>query len=140
MTPEQLLIPRYKVIADYPGSDFKVGQIIELENEITGEFSSVWNYNIYGPSPWVYSQSDFDTYPAIFRRMNWAEERKPEDLPEYVLATVDSEYPYNRGLIVKTDDILQHWKRIEFEHLAKMIGDCFEPSTEEEYLAQQKQP
>ena len=31
MTTEDLLKPRYKVIADYPGTEFKIGQVIEME-------------------------------------------------------------------------------------------------------------
>lgn len=31
LTPEQLLQPRYEVIADYPNSPFKVGQIISFK-------------------------------------------------------------------------------------------------------------
>ena len=90
MTPEELLIPRYKVIADYPDSPFGIGEVLELTLQhkvgthlypayhITDDDGNI--KNIVG-EVWM------EDYPAIFRRMNWIEEREIKDLPEFVKTT-----------------------------------------------------
>jgi hypothetical protein len=67
MTPEDLLKPRYKVIADYPGCRWEVGHIIEMKRVATSV-----------------DDKYFDNYPHLFQPLKWYEERKPEDMPEYV--------------------------------------------------------
>lgn len=57
MTTEELLQPRYELIADYPGCSF-------LMNEIISTYSPGW----------------FDHYPHLFRKLNWWEYRDEEDL------------------------------------------------------------
>ncbi len=79
MTPQELLIPRVEVIANYPNSPFKVGQIIQYSpvgyafpvDELTG---------IHNTIPTV----DIETCPAIFKPCKWWEKRKIEDMPEYI--------------------------------------------------------
>jgi hypothetical protein len=84
MTVEQLLKPRYKVIADYPGSQWKVNQVIEKTKYMNGR------WYVKG------SLHDPDDYPAIFSRLEWWQERKLEDMPEYV------RYAEN-GMVAKVD-------------------------------------
>ena len=69
LTPEELMQPRYEVIADYPGSEdeYEVGQIKQKLAE---------NYCKY-----------LDKYPHIFRRLNWWEHRTQDQMPEYVKLT-----------------------------------------------------
>lgn len=62
MTTEELLKPRYKVIAEYPQSYLKVGDIFEADN-VTKFMAN---------------------YPHLFKPLAWWEERKVEDMPEYV--------------------------------------------------------
>ncbi len=57
-----LLAPRYEIIADYPDSEYKIGQII-----------SGFDFPI-----------NKDSFPAIFRKLQWWEHRKPEEMPEYI--------------------------------------------------------
>lgn len=52
MTKEELLKPRYKVIADYPGCNVEVGRVFESE---VGEY--------------------YDKFPANFRRLEWWQDR-----------------------------------------------------------------
>jgi len=68
MKTEDLLKPRYKVIADYPNCPFKVGNIYD-EDCFEPE---VWKSNL------------LSRYPHIFRLLQWWEDRLPEDLPLYV--------------------------------------------------------
>lgn len=82
MTVEDLLKPRYKVIADFPMSICKVGEILEPQGKyfpvIEGGY---WNIEIY-------------KYPHLFKKLEWWEEREESDMPEYV--KVIAEVPYWR--------------------------------------------
>lgn len=66
MTAEELLRPRFKVIADYPESMFDIGKIEECAEAHHGCVT------FYGK------------YPAIFKRLDWWEERAEGDMPEYL--------------------------------------------------------
>lgn len=52
------------MIADYPKSTFSVGE----------------NY----PAEEIRSQSFYNQYPHLFRKLEWWEERKPEEMPTHV--------------------------------------------------------
>ena len=81
MTKEQLLKPRWKVIADYPGALHNVGYIIQAyENGVA--------YLVEGDS---YSMNDF---PALFKRLKWHEDRELSDMPEYVKSTLNNDHVY----------------------------------------------
>jgi len=69
MTTEELLKPRYKVIADYPNSVHKIGSIILTED--------------YAPFDRIKYYRCAD-YHHLFRKLEWWEDRKPENMPEYV--------------------------------------------------------
>lgn len=77
---EQLLRPRYKVIADYPGIEdygWKLHEII---------------------SPQYYTEKTVgfcSKYPHLFRKLQWWEERKPEEIPQYV-KTSDSVFKVDK--------------------------------------------
>jgi len=57
-----LLEPRYIVVAEYPGSKRKVGDIIN--------------------NPTL--KTTYEQYPHLFRKMKWWEDRLPQKFPEYV--------------------------------------------------------
>lgn len=78
MTPEELLMPRYKVIADYPNSPFS--GILTLKKYWDGV-----KYEWYGHDG-LYSEYDsfFKGYPHLFKPLEWWEEREIEDMPKYV--------------------------------------------------------
>ena len=82
MTVEELLMPRYKVIADYPGMDdsYEIGEV--LKPAYTGIV---------------------DAYPHLFRKLNWWEERKVEDMPEYVKVIANG-CSFNAGTILKANN------------------------------------
>lgn len=72
MTPEELMKPRYKVIADYPKSIYLIGNIINA-----GTTSEDCIYcDREGPR--------MRHYPHLFKKLEWWEERKIEEMPEYV--------------------------------------------------------
>lgn len=61
----RLMIPRYEVIADYPGmTNRKTGDIILFTD-------ALW-------------QSELPQYPHLFRKLQWWHHRKPNELPAYI--------------------------------------------------------
>ena len=69
MKAEKLLAPRFEVIANYPMQNKEIGDIFETyENGI--------NY--------IVNSEKFDVreYPHLFKRLNWWEHRKKEDMPK----------------------------------------------------------
>ncbi len=129
MTTEELLKPRRKVIAPYPGSPFKVGDILYWHR--TGE-SGFGNDGFYSRSSHyeivvtLYPPGEIDTMPHLFKKLEWWEERKTEDMPEYV-KTHDKK-------VFKA----HHWD--ETASLAWIEDECFDiycdrclPATEQEY-------
>lgn len=127
MTTEELMKPRYKVIADWPNrKDFNVGQIITV-----GE---AWNpgYLMYSiedcQGKREYLQDFFDQYPHLFQRLEWWHDR--EEVPQYV------KFIANKSKVAKLLK-LYHRDMVDIEHDGKTI-DCldmelFLPATLEEY-------
>jgi hypothetical protein len=117
---EDLLKPRYKVIADYPGNDTPVGTI--HDNEFTVRFH----------------EKTLNSYPHLFKKLEWWEERKESEMPEYVKSkNADKNFYYKiikwdmvgyiTGYITETQVCnLSIWKP-EFNYY---------PCTESEYLNQ----
>jgi len=60
---EQLLKPRFKIIADYPGNVREIGSI----------------------STEIHTAEYFRKFPSNFRELQWWEEREVSEMPEYVI-------------------------------------------------------
>lgn len=79
MNAEELLKPRFEVIADYPYCPVKVNEQLEKVTETlfivskTGENANVWHL------------SEIEKMPHIFRKMNWWEKRNIEDMPKRLI-------------------------------------------------------
>jgi hypothetical protein len=145
LSKEEILKPRYKVIADYPSQAFEMGNII------------------IGTSAYLVKGEGFcnsgymQEYPHLFKKLEWWEERKIEDLPEYVKVVNSGcsicgvfkpiaygNYPdegYNYGnenepyaLILVLDNTGTH----DEEEISMHLDNCV-PSTREEY-EQYQQP
>lgn len=79
MSIEEMLRPRYKVMSDYPTSRmyFEVGDVLTtdysqgIERVIGGKDASM-------------SPLTVKSYPHIFKLLQWWEDRKLEDMPEYI--------------------------------------------------------
>ena len=80
LSVEDLMQPRYKVIKMWPdmgpGGYFE-GQIITLSGSSNRQYYAVINGND------VYD-AFFDTFPHLFKKLEWWEERKAEEMPKYV--------------------------------------------------------
>lgn len=101
MTTEELLKPRYKVIADYPGSQYSAGDIL-----------TVIGTELYTKG----SIEFFEQYPHLFKSLQWWEDRKPEDMPEYVKIV---ERPWFVDKKLNIGDIAKIHK-----HFTNSLGDC----------------
>lgn len=137
MTTEELLKPRWKVIADYPKSTFNIEDILINNSEQDEREYISWEHDgkdVYYP----------DDYPTIFKRLNWWEERDIEDLPKYI-KKIDTEAVYkvlwNRykyppkcvGIWFNREgiDVCFDGQDQDFSLL-----NIYKPATEQEYLNQ----
>lgn len=80
MTAKELLIPRYKVIADYPNNDVNpVGNIINCTQ----------------------LPNDFDEYPHLFKKLEWWQERDLKDMPTHIKHKYTDEDEYHLSVVEK---------------------------------------
>jgi hypothetical protein len=76
MKAEDLMKPRFEIIADFPNNDFgKVGEILDRD------WCKYIEDNEEGGVEW--SISDF---PHLFRKLNWWEHREVEDMPTRLIS------------------------------------------------------
>lgn len=73
MKAEELMKPRFEVIADYPSNQNPIGTVLECPN-YDHDFTKKY---------WIESN---EKYPHLFRKLNWWEHRKVEDMPQKVKA------------------------------------------------------
>lgn len=122
MERDELMKPRYKVIAEWPGQEeIQVGEILHgIAKEI---------------GPIVFR---LDAFPHLFRKLEWWEERKPEDMPEYVndedenkifkVSFIMQEYRGRQQMVIIFPDERPY-------HVNDNVMPLYEPATEAEYLA-----
>jgi hypothetical protein len=128
---EKLLLPRYKVIADYPNTEFEIGEVIHSDQY--GEFNVYTDTGKWRLAP--------DAYPAIFRRLEWWEERSPDEMPGYVKADDGQVYKikdwdnFSAPYVFVDDDI--HVGFIKGCEYTPLYGG-FLPATLEQYQTQNK--
>lgn len=114
----ELLKPRFKVIADFPDSDYKVWNIEDRD----------WTKYVNGEDETdgvLWRISDF---PHLFKKLEWWEERSQEEMPKYIKSI--------HGKIC--DEVLQYdFKNFgvyikSFNSISADIRN-FIPATEQEY-------
>ncbi len=85
---EDLMKPRYKVVADYPQSNYKVGTIIEFQDEKQSWFTGTldWVSKPYSNGGYtaIVCIKQFEPYPHIFKPLEWWEERSESEVPLFV--------------------------------------------------------
>jgi len=134
MTTEDLLKPRYKVIADYPESCFKIEEILQPTNT-----NGVDDYYYY---PREYRCNEIsislNRYPNIFKKLEWWEDRSIEVLRSVKFVKVIEYQGYWRvGDIVPSKFVYQEDK--PFGYNLGQWNDHFHPvykilpSTQQEY-------
>lgn len=136
MSVEELLKPRYEVIADYPNNIFFVGQLIILDCVKSGK--PCFDFAAFDGMEF-YHESFFNEFPNLFKKMNWWEKRTLDELMSilYVRITVYTGY-WVVGDIVKVTDYKVDTKRKKLEgyildSTQYSIPERCEPATLEEF-------
>ena len=120
MTIEELLIPRYEVIADYPNNTFgKIGDIITLQSFESEDDFYDWELN---------------KYPHLFRSLHWSEKREISDLPLFVKTTYNGTTNKVDKYDFKTDTIYTEYPEGICKFSLKAYLSARVPATLEEYL------
>lgn len=119
MTVKELLIPRFQLIAKYPQCPYRMGDILVFEHDHNGEPLCLDRA--------VFTESAMKEFSANFRKMEWWEERKDEELPKYVRSN-------NTGLVYE----IEHYDTADKTAVRKGNGlpiylTTTTPSTEEEF-------
>lgn len=97
----KLMQPRFKVIADYPESPFEINSIFTADDyKLTEESSFV--------------DIEFREYPHLFRELQWWEDRKEDEMPEYV-KVIDVSYLPQSNTVFK----IIRW---EIDEIGQMKG------------------
>jgi hypothetical protein len=79
LSVEELLRPRIKCMIRYPDSPFPVGAILEQDFEE----QNIYHYHDSLKRHWTLE--DPQLYPEVFKEMEWWEDRKVDEMPEYVI-------------------------------------------------------
>lgn len=112
---EQLLVPRRRVMIDYPDSPYEVGDILFCN------LGTLW----------------YDKYPAIFKRLEWYEERSEDEMPKYVSYISLSKKERFYGNVKTSDDNFQRARTfVEFkgiDMIKSWYGNTVLPATQAEY-------
>lgn len=125
-----LLIPRYEVISDWPGrKDFVVGEVVTLDKPFSPQYQMYEIVDCQGPRKYI--NSFFDMFPLQFKRLEWYEKRKIDEMPEYVKYWDTSLYvPVDRVCKFSDAPFNDTWTSTNFQ-----------PATKEEYETyKSKQP
>jgi len=119
MSVEELMKPRYKVIADYPANSEPIGFIYEGNN-----WSKRWH-------------EVMDKMPHLFRKLEWWQQRHQYELPIFVklnpessITTIDNDnivYKVNKYLFEPGDIWIKQDSGTEI-HISHLL-----PATEKEY-------
>jgi hypothetical protein len=123
MTPSQLLIPRYKVIAPDTSGLFRIGDML-----VQAKFNPKYYENVNQPN--MPLLSNLENFPHLFQPLHWSAERQESDLPEYVKdedgKVYKLEYREKQYRIVGDERDMTEWLDIYF-------GSHISPGTPEEF-------
>ena len=138
-----LLKPRYKVIADYPGNAYKLGDIITFVQDGCSELIANYSSVNGDRTRLMVAKKEFDKSPHLFKKLHWADERPVEQMPMYIKGRervyevtgwskdiIGHFYPKNKVEVLIKDDS-ENFSNIEW-HFFK---DQFIPVTPADYEA-----
>lgn len=89
-----LMRPRYKVIADYPGNGRAIG---EIYYHVAGDAFGIKDIPLF-----MYDR-DLEKYPHLFKKLQWWEDRKPEEMPKYVTCVYKDFIVYKIGQVIEVE-------------------------------------
>lgn len=82
-TVEYLLMPRYKVVTDWPGrKDFVVGEVITLDKDFSPQYKKYEITDCQGTRSYI--TSFFEMFPLQFKKLEWWEGREVSEMPDYL--------------------------------------------------------
>ena len=124
LLPAALMMPRVKQIINYPRQGHEKGHIYQKDETDEGWSNSEW-------LEW------YQLYPEVFRIMEWWEERKVEEMPEYIKYI---RFDNNEKKVINATD----WRiekdgkytfKSDNEFFSLSVNDEDLPATESEYLS-----
>lgn len=90
MTAEELMKPRFEVVADYPNSPYQIGDIVQADSGVSSMHIASFNYtDEFGENVVQHTHvpsSIFEQFPVLFRKLNWWEHRKEADMPKKLIS------------------------------------------------------
>lgn len=117
LSKEELLRPRYKVIANYPGTRYKIGMILKYDD-------GMQNFD---------TPNKFSLYPAIFEQIHWWQYRIKEDMPSFLKYPSGNIYKVTEWVITDDgDDTYFHYENDE-KGIGRHPATSY-PVTEEEFI------
>jgi len=126
---DDLLRPRYKVIADYPDNEFEVGEILP-DDVVSNE------------------EDEILKYPHLFKKLEWWEERQISEMPEYVKLPAWHDENETEFLHVDGKNSWHHFNEAGYFGIKHRSGgglyvgyerSKFLPATEADFINYQKQ-
>lgn len=136
MTAEELLKPRYKVIADYPLNPFTVGEVLLMTSEPDKRGYVLNNAPRNVNARFI---KDYDKYPHLFKKLEWWENRKESEMLGYV-KTAFGICKVVKHFVSKYSDIKTGQQCViddgQFERA--LYYNTLQPATEEEFNSQNK--
>ncbi len=130
MTPEQLLIRRYLVIAEYPSGFHTEGCVLwEKDN---GMYAMLMNNNLAIPIWGKELGYEPNKYPKIFRELPWYAERHKSDFPIFVKSGERDNYRVARLRDVDTNTSSE-WCLYLDEEMVPYSCKHWVPATLEEF-------
>lgn len=126
MTVEELMKPRYEVIAQYPLCSWNNGRILEL---INGKYNCA-------VAPSSDTVRNPDNYPAVFRKMGWYEQIKTEDIPLFVkvkIPTLEGTYKVDKWENTGIDKPRLWFVAVKGNTGGRVFIQQTLPATEQEY-------
>jgi len=118
---EELLKPRIKVIADWPGSHFEADEILDVERYGARLISQKTGKSVNGLK--------YDRYPHLFKKLDWWELRQPSEMPDYVK---------REGEVRKVAGWSGCNSVVEFGDNIEGATSFWLPATESEYVGEEK--
>lgn len=129
---EELMKPRKRIIALWPGSMFNVGNILYYDDE---RIEAGYWYSLTESGVKFYV-TDPHLYPHLFKPLAWYEDREASEMPEYV-KEIDNKYHK-----VKYSEEFGFLYMEAFDGVVKSnwavvpnVMCFFEPATEADYLS-----
>lgn len=126
-TVEELLVQRYKVIADYPGNKFQIGDVLTYVKEIAQSYD-LW----VNQDGLQITYNHFGKYPHLFQPLPWWSDRRLHELPEYVKCIKTPDQRIMPGMVLKMAWCNENWGN-DHVHTVVLDTNCYVPATREEY-------